>query len=338
MGKIAEDFERLLYANYPDDYRRATAEDVSDDVITAILSRHEFHYEVWKRIPEWIRAEYRDDIPQEVLNGNIRVEAFVYDEYEKLGPADPLDAKEEKARDEKDAMFVANLTVAFLAAGYTVESVNRLSENHSERRELLKQMAILGRTPELVAAYRANRESGKNIIAKEYDENEKLIHKKVMNLAREMSAVKRSANGFDEQKYKELEEKLKEALAFVKDNPEAKTRVFEHLKDTVCQKRIYLLHPEIRDKFISSMKDVGILITPNDGKPRAFEINRDTLVEGLKKDFAEREKMEKILANKLAHKAVNFVNAKVKDVVGAIPDDKVDKLVMMNKGERSSVT
>ena len=103
MGKIAEDFERLLYANYPDDYRRATAEDVSDDVITAILSRHEFHYEVWKRIPEWIRAEYRDDIPQEVLNGNIRVEAFVYDEYEKLGPADPLDAKEEKARDEKDA-------------------------------------------------------------------------------------------------------------------------------------------------------------------------------------------------------------------------------------------
>ena len=44
MGKISSDFERFLYANYPDDYMRATAEDVPDDVITAILSRHNFHY------------------------------------------------------------------------------------------------------------------------------------------------------------------------------------------------------------------------------------------------------------------------------------------------------
>ena len=338
MGKVAEDFERFLYANYPDDYRQVTAEGVTDDVITAILSSQSSRYEVWKRIPEWIRNEYRDDIPQEVLNGNVRVETFVYEEHEKLTREDPLDEKNASARDAKDAEFVANITVALLAAGYTTEAVARLSENHSTRSDLLKQMAIMGRTPELVAAYRATRENDRNTIASEYDNNEKLVHRKVMRVIKEMSRMKRRKGGYDEEEYKQTEEKLKAVMAFVKDNPEAKMRVFEHLKDPAVQKALYLLDPAVRDKFITSMRDVGISIKPNDGSGKTFDISRETLIEGFKRDFAERLKLEKILNNKFGSKVKDFVRARVQDVVGIQPNDKIDKLVMKNRGDRDSIT
>ncbi|MBQ2882462.1 MAG: hypothetical protein IJE43_01610 [Alphaproteobacteria bacterium] len=464
MGKISSDFERFLYANYPDDYMRATAEDVPDDVITAILSRHSFHYEVWKDIPEWIRAEYRDDIPVEVLNGNTRVEDFIYDEYEKLTPEGQEKAKEEQEKEEREAMFVANLTVAFLAAGYTAEAVSHMAENHRERSSILKQMGIYGRTPELVAAYRATRESDKKIIEDEYDGNEKLVHKKVLRLVKQLNRMKRSKDGYDEEKYKETEAKLKEVMAFVASNPEARKKIEEHLKDPVAKSALRHLVPEvsamfgslmgeadllpalqeamaksdktkgagvittalasskaqdvevmaksfeqtseksvlrfakalsrmqksqngydekeyaileeklqnavallsgndelkkgivdylkqpssqgairnltddIRNKFVLSLKDVGILVNPNEGGQKNYEISRDTLVEGLKKDFAECEKMEKILANKLGHKNVEFMKARVQDVVSTIPNDKIDKLVMMSRGENVSIT
>jgi cytochrome c556 len=338
MGKVAEDFERFLYANYPDDYRQVTAEDVTDDVITAILSSQSSRYEVWKRIPEWIRNEYRDDIPQEVLNGNVRVETFVYEEHEKLTREDPLDENNASARDMRDADFVAVVTVALLAAGYTAESVARMSENHSARRDLLKQMAIMGRTPELVAAYRATRESDRNTIASEYDNNEKLVHKKVMRVIKEMSRMKRRKNGYDEEKYKEAEEKLKAVMAFLKDNPEAKMKVFEHLKEPAVQRALYLLDPAVRDKFITSMREVGISIKPNDGKEKSFKISRETLIDGLKRDFAERLKLEKILNNKFGRKVTEFIKAKVQDVVGVQQNDKIDKLIIKSRGDRDSMT
>ena len=480
MGKIAEDFERFLYANYPDDYRRATADGVTDDVITAILSRQSARYDIWKRIPEWIRAEYRDDIPEEVLNGNVRVEAFVQDEYEKLGYEDTNSENIVNSRSVSDAEFVANITVAFLAAGYTAETVARLAANHGKREDLLKQMAIHGRTPELAAAWIATRESDIKAISQEYDGNEKLIHKKALHLVKKLSRMKRSKDGYDEEEYKQVEEKLKEVMAFVMTNPEARDNIFEHLKDPAIQKAIYLLVPEVRDSFLASMKDAGISITPkegnpkafdialgpivkeniksgiyipeadadwrerrlgfknfvtqlydenedfvhkktlhlvkqlsrmkrsnngyseeeynkiekklkdtitglqdnseakmkvfehlkdpaiqkamylldpevrnsffasmkdvgisirpNDGRAKSFEISRDTLVEGLKKDFNQRIKIENILANKHAHNSTEFVRAKAKDVVGMQPNDKIDKLVMMNKGDSVSRT
>ena len=259
MGKITSDFERFLYANYPDDYRRATAEDVADDVITAILSKHHFHYDVWKDIPEWIRAEYRDDIPVEVLNGNIRVEAFIYEEYDKLTYDERDKAKEEEERQAREEAFVANLSIAFLAAGYTAGAVSRLAENHRERNELIKQMAIHGRTPELVAAYFATRESDIRTISDEYDRNEKLVHKKVLHLAKKLNRMKRCKDGHDEEEYKKAEEKLKRVMAYVSSNPEAREKLEKHLDDPVARSALRHLVPEVKDMFSSLMDKAGLL-------------------------------------------------------------------------------
>ncbi len=80
MAVSSGDFERFLYANYPDDYRRATAADVPEDVLTAIVSRHSAHYAVWKNIPEWVKNRYLYILPRVFLNGNALVNYFVLKE------------------------------------------------------------------------------------------------------------------------------------------------------------------------------------------------------------------------------------------------------------------
>jgi hypothetical protein len=110
------------------------------------------------------------------------------------------------------------------------------------------------------------------------------------------------------------------------------------LKDPAVQKALYLLLPEVREQFIASMKDAGILIKPNDGQEKSFDISRDTLIASLKRDFAERLKLEKILNNKFGRKVTEFIRAKVQDVVGVQPNDKIDALVMKNRGDRDSIT
>ena len=259
MGKITSDFERFLYANYPDDYRRATVDDVADDVVTAILSKHHFHYDVWKSIPEWIRAEYRDDLPDEVLNGNKTVDTFIYEEYDKLTYDEKDKAKEEEESEARAIAFVANLTIALLAAEYSVETVNQLAENYRERNELIKQMKIHGRTPELVSAHRATRVRDIDIISNEYDVNEKLVHKKVLRNLKKLSRMKYSKYGYDEEEYKKVEEKLKTVMAYVASNTVANKKLAKHFDEPVAMSALRHLDPEVKKLFSSLMDQAGLL-------------------------------------------------------------------------------
>ncbi|MBR5599426.1 MAG: hypothetical protein IKW39_05235 [Alphaproteobacteria bacterium] len=79
MGDKSSDFNRFLKINYPDEWRRFSAPDVKDDVINSILMRFEKKYEIWKRIPEWIKDFYGDLLPKELLNGNEPYNRFIED-------------------------------------------------------------------------------------------------------------------------------------------------------------------------------------------------------------------------------------------------------------------
>ena len=79
MTRIASDFLRFLEANYNDDWRKVSVVDVEDDVVTSICSRYERKYELWRKVPEWIKDFYRDRIPNEVLDGNEPIDRFVED-------------------------------------------------------------------------------------------------------------------------------------------------------------------------------------------------------------------------------------------------------------------
>ena len=65
MASKSSDFNRFLEANYPDDWLRFSKPDVKDDVVFAIVSRYEKKYEIWKRIPEWIKKMDEQEIEDE---------------------------------------------------------------------------------------------------------------------------------------------------------------------------------------------------------------------------------------------------------------------------------
>ena len=68
MASKSSDFNRFLEANYPDDWLRFSQPDVKDDVVFSIISRYEKKYEIWKRIPEWIKSFYADILLKIAVN------------------------------------------------------------------------------------------------------------------------------------------------------------------------------------------------------------------------------------------------------------------------------
>ena len=155
MADCSNDFKRFLYANYPDDYRRATAENAPDDVVTTILSRHENHYKIWRDIPEWIKSRYRDIIPTEVLNGNENVRGFVEEEEQKLN------------QEEKETRELMDYTVTLLALGYAAETAAIMAANREQRMLLLKEAGGRPLNAEQAAKWRELRESDRKAIEAE---------------------------------------------------------------------------------------------------------------------------------------------------------------------------
>ena len=181
MSKISSDFVRFMIANFPDDYRRATASDVKEDVVNAIYSKLEDEYKKWCRVPEWIKAEYRDDLPDEVLNGSKSVREFI---------------KEEEMENQKEQERIQETTdfgVSLLAAGYATESVSLILKNRSERDRLLEESCNCNMTKEmkeeLRKKWRETRERDKQVILKDWKENQP--EKYLLHLAKEISRTKR---------------------------------------------------------------------------------------------------------------------------------------------------
>ena len=158
--------------------------------------------------------------------------------------------------------------------------------------------------------------------------------KGVLRYAKVLSRMQKSKNGYDPKEYAVMEGKLKEAIAAVSQDEELKKGIVEYLKQPTSQSVLHHLTEDIRGQLIASMKDVGVLIAPKGENTKGFEINRDTLSEGLMKDFVESEKLGKILTNKLGYKSADFV----KEGADAKSKDKDSKLVIKSKGDRASMT
>ncbi len=194
MAVIENDFERFLYANYPIDYNRASVEGVKDDVIAAIKSKHSATYNKWKRIPEWIKNEYQDKLPTELLNGNVRVKDFVYDEIDDLNQIEEQDGSDalfdkfrinnkdrNRYKEHNNHKFVLNA----LALGYSAATVSELEKN----RELRK---TVDNSPEGKEARRKSRLSDKQAIDKDWKKNSNI--KSLMHAVKEVSRAQQRSD------------------------------------------------------------------------------------------------------------------------------------------------
>ena len=283
MARVSADFLRFLYANYPDDWRKVSVADVPEDVITAIKSKHARHYEIWKDIPEWIKSEYGDKLPKDVLNGNETTQHFVNEEIEK------------KEKKEQNTAETVSYAVDLLALGYAVETVKVMAENRSIRDQILREADGGPLTKEQWERFHETHK--KDFEAIENDWNKYQPEKRMLHLAkilsREKIKLKRLHSKEDiaqcEARIKDLEKKLK-ITAKKFDSRAVRMNMVNYLKSDAAQASLRHMHPETRKIFANLMEEQGIRISP----VRSFLDKNHTLAsrESFTKDL--QEAMEKI--------------------------------------------
>ncbi len=325
MSGVSSDFERFLYANYPDDYRRATAKDVPEDVLTAILSRHKGHYDVWKQVPEWIKNKYHDILPREVLNGNDTVKHFVKEQEQK------------KQKDEKETSALIDYSVTLLALGYAADTVKALTENRMQREALLKAVAGGEFTPEQKRLWLETRERDKEAIMRDWSENQP--EKYLFHLFKEINRGKRRserAKTADERTaalsgVSKAEQELAKLLPFF-ENTEARKKLAGYLRQKTQQAALGHMTPEVLAVFSDKMKSLGISVTPfNRDKQQERVENRESLAESLKQNFQRRVDMETLLRTRYSQKNTSFSRISPRDVLQTREGDDVSHMLSLRR-------
>lgn len=283
MAKCSGDFERFLYANYPDDYRRATVDGVADDVLTAILSKHRGHYEIWCGIPEWVKNKYGDRLPKELLNGNTTVKDFVEEE-----------TAQAKAED-KQLADMADYGVTLLALGYAADTAAILCKNRAQREQLLQEAKGKPLNEEQLAKWLSLRESDRDAILKDWKDHQP--EKYLLHLVKELNRAHKRADKGDEKniragagmKVASVERELKRFAAKL-DDKGVREKMATYLRREPQQAALRHLSPEILQQFTLMMAERGIKIEQvRDEAPRAKVMSRGVLAESLRQSFEDRK-------------------------------------------------
>ena len=267
MARVPADFLRFLYANYPDDWRKVSVADVPEDVITAIKSKHARHYEIWKDIPEWIKSEYGDKLPKDVLNGNETTQHFVNEEIEK------------KEKKEQNTAETVSYAVDLLALGYAVETVKVMAENRAIREQIFQEANGEPLTKEQWERIHKTHASDYAAIENDWDkyQPEKLMLHLAKALTCEKKRQKRLSSKEDiaqsQARIKELEKKLR-ATAKRFDTRSVKMNMVDFLKGVPQQACLRHMHPEVRKMFTDLLEEQGIRISP----VRSMQDRNHTLV------------------------------------------------------------
>lgn len=328
MANVSGDFERFLYANYPDDYRRATAKDVPEDVLTAIISKHRAHYEIWQAIPEWIKNKYGDRLPKDVLNGNDDVKKFVKDEIEK-------DAKE-----TEDCMAVMTAGLALAALGYAAETVEVLTQNQAMRQQLLAEAkgGVLSKAQ--MEKWLALRESDKNAILQDYKnyQPEKYLLHLAKELSREKKRAERGGAGADkagaEMRAASLERELKKYAKGLKGK-DVLEKAVTYLRGEPQQAALRHLSPDVLTLFTGVMAGQNIKIEPSlNGEQKNRETTRDDVAFSLKQSFVNKVREAKAVSEKSKRESKLAERFLVKKTKGNVKSKENKKIIPLKRGEK----
>lgn len=313
MASVSSDFERFLKANFPDDYRKVIDPDVKDDVINAIMSRREDDYKVWCRIPEWIKAEYGDDLPDDVFNGNKTVKQFINEE-----------EKQSQIKEEENKRLM-NYSVSLLAAGYAVETVSLMVQNRSLREELLLLAGNEPLTPEMKEKWRATRENDRHLILKDWKENQP--EKYFMHIVKEMHRANRRKERADtpaliaaaDMRLASVEREFKEISQKIKDE-NVRTRLMEYLREAPQQASLSRLNEDLLAKVTESLGEAGIKVKSNTKSKSKSKESKESLASEIKEqiengDVNERAKAKVDQYAKADDKFVKPANVVAKNIV-----------------------
>lgn len=325
MASFSEDFLRFLQANFPDVYRRASVDDVKEDVVTSITSRYAHRYNLWQQIPEWVKNRYHDRIPTEVLNGNESPQELVQKELEK---------NEAVVKAVDDSVDVA---VSFLAVGYSAEVVAKIAEQKALRAKLLAENGGVI-PPELLAVWLDSRRADIQAITGDWKDNQQ--EKYLLHLAKSLSREKLRADRLSDpaaqqeakMKIAAMERELKKAGQMMSEAGIAE-RMVTYLRQPAQQAALHHLRPEVLELFTGIMQKGGVRVEPNRDKKLQSTLGLGSLTASLRDDFDRMVRRESILLDAAARGEI-FERISPRKVLDKERDDAVAKVVHMRRKAR----
>ena len=304
MADISSEFVLFLEKNYPDDFRRATVSDVKDEVINSIISRRSSSFNIWQKIPQWVKNGCGDRIPKEVLNGSKSIKVFV------------SEIKTQHRERTQKVQKTVSTGLEFLALGYAVETASKLAKNKDIRAQMLEYERNGGvMTPEMRLRRMDLFEEDRRLLMQEGRENQP--EKYILLVAERLRRVQKKLETVTDARRKaELE--MKKA-GFEREVLEMKDRIIagnrqgflvDYLRTDFAQRRLNGFSGDVLTMFTGVLTDMGVKIERVDGE-RLYD--RERMAESFKKDHSRINKF--MVAIKNRYEGGNM-NVGVSDVLG----------------------
>ena len=291
MAGFSDDFLRFLQVNYPDVFRRASADKVTDATVNSIMSSYGHRYQIWQQIPEWIKNNYGDKIPPEVLNGNETVHDYIEKE------------KAKQQAKEKETEEMLSFSVNMLALGYAADTVTTLMGNRSERERMLAAANGGSLSAAQFERWLETRREDAAAIAQDWATHQPEKH--ILHLAKELSRAKKRLGRAcsDEQKAEfsnriaELEKEFR-LMSGRLNSRESRQNMVDYLRGQPQQAALRHLDGDVLTMLTGLMEKQGIRIAPVRGgaeQTNARALRHESLTESLREDFARMEQNESIM-------------------------------------------
>ena len=305
MADISSEFIVFLEKNYPDEYRRATVDGVEDEVINSVISRRMGNFKIWQKIPQWIKNEYGDRIPKEVLNGSKSIRTFIKEE------------KEENIRKEQETAKVLDMGVGLLAFGYSVEVASEMAKNKTFRDEMLAMMESgQEMTEEQREQWRETRRADRRLVLKEWKEHQP--EKYLLHLAKAYSRTQGRFNlattEHDKAKFEMRMNSVKQEMAEFMERfqtKEDKEKLVQFLQGRIPQQVMRNLSGDALQLFTSVLEQNGIKI---ESATTSKTLTREKVVDDFKKDHSRVSKFVNVIKERYGANMDFSIGAK--DVVG----------------------
>jgi len=175
MADSGEEFLAFLKANCPEDYAKLSAENVSDKLVTAVLFKHSAKFELWRKVPEYIRTKYAGRIPDDIME-RLKTDPHLTDAEIKKIEKDRVDGAENYNNviefNASDVMVISAVSASIVKRGYSAKAAHELAVTQQTRKKLMYDQSLPLSPEEKKRLWAQSRETDRKTIKKDWIENQ----------------------------------------------------------------------------------------------------------------------------------------------------------------------
>ena len=298
MAEITDEFIFFLEKNYRSLYSRVTAPDADKVTIDSIVSSMSDEFEIWKKIPQWIKNKYGDRIPRDVLNGVVPVKDYIVAEKEK-----DINRSESRKNSNKTGDLI-DFSLKYVALGYSAAAAREFADNVFKRNQMRKIVGSgIPMSAEMREEWHNIRQSDIDIMRNDWIENqpEKYFFHLVKDYSRTEGKCENAASEQDKAKYAMKLSKLKTETRVIAErfsDMMQRRQLAEFLQKPNIQLAMSRLNPGAMDLFSNILMQKGIMVT------RAVEekeASRESVIKSFRDNYLRTENIVGIVRKRDAY-------------------------------------